>query len=157
VKDYRLIGFDNKLKTLTDSITAVEGGEVGSGHSMTVLFEITPQQALSGGGTPVRNSIAAVQVRYRLPADTTFRASDFSVLNDYKELSRQPDCIRFASAVAMFGSLLKESVYTRKVKWDDVIRQATASYDGNDPVQQEFITIIEKAKKIYSKRRKKGF
>lgn len=157
VKDYRLIGFDNKRKTISDSITEVEGGEVGSGHSMTVLFEIVPQQITSSDRAGAQDSMASVQVRYRMPSDTVVRVSDFSVPWDYEELSLQPACIRFASSVAMFGSLLKESVYTRKTRWDEIVRQAIESYDRSDPVQEEFIAIIEKAKKVYSKRKKRGF
>jgi Ca-activated chloride channel family protein len=55
----------------------------------------------------------------------------------------------------MFGSLLKESIYSKQVSWNETIIAANESYDKNDPVQKEFIEIIEKAKKIYSKRKKK--
>ncbi|MBC7589216.1 MAG: von Willebrand factor type A domain-containing protein, partial [Chitinophagaceae bacterium] len=42
VKEYRLIGFDNKKTAIEDSTSELEGGEVGSGHSMIAIFEITP-------------------------------------------------------------------------------------------------------------------
>ena len=42
VREYRLIGFDNKLKVLSDTLSEVEGGEVGSGHSLIALFEVMP-------------------------------------------------------------------------------------------------------------------
>ena len=42
VKEYRLVGFDNKAGDVGDSLTQVEGGEIGPGFSMTAMFEIIP-------------------------------------------------------------------------------------------------------------------
>ena len=44
VKQYRLIGFDNKVGALRDSMSIVEGGEIGSGFSLIALFEIVPTE-----------------------------------------------------------------------------------------------------------------
>ena len=44
VKEYRLIGFDNKVGALSDTFSEVEGGEIGSGYSMMAIFEIVLQQ-----------------------------------------------------------------------------------------------------------------
>jgi Ca-activated chloride channel family protein len=55
----------------------------------------------------------------------------------------------------MFAALLKDSKYARTYSWGDVIKLATESIDPQDALQKEFITIIEKAKKIYGKERKK--
>jgi Ca-activated chloride channel family protein len=48
VKEYRLIGFDNKVGALRDTLSMIEGGEIGSGHSMIALFEITPTEINKG-------------------------------------------------------------------------------------------------------------
>jgi Ca-activated chloride channel family protein len=55
----------------------------------------------------------------------------------------------------MFAALLKESKYARTYSWSEVMKLATDSEDVQDAVQKEFITIIEKAKKIYGRERKK--
>jgi Ca-activated chloride channel family protein len=55
----------------------------------------------------------------------------------------------------MFAALLKDSKYTHTYSWGEVMKLATDSLDAQDAVQKEFITIIEKAKKIYSKQRKR--
>ncbi len=44
VKQYRLIGFDNKKEAVTDSTNDLEGGEIGSGNSTLAIFEIVPTQ-----------------------------------------------------------------------------------------------------------------
>jgi Ca-activated chloride channel family protein len=55
----------------------------------------------------------------------------------------------------MFAALLKDSKYAHTYTWSDVIKLATESQDIHDAIQQEFITIIEKAKKIYGKEKKR--
>jgi Ca-activated chloride channel family protein len=166
VREYRLIGYDNKLKALADSVMDVEGGEVGSGHSMMVLFEIIPTNKLGNSVMPVviqtpsnynseKMNVANVTVDYHLPGDTLTKVSTFKAPYNYKEFADLPSGLRFATSVAMFGTLLKESAHARKMNWNETIILANESYDKLDPVQKEFITIIEKAKKIYSRGKKR--
>jgi Ca-activated chloride channel family protein len=163
VKEYRLIGFDNKLKALTDSLVEIEGGEVGSGHSMMVLVEMIPANRVGGASNAVRNvpaisgDIAQVTVNYRLPGDSITKWSGFKVPYNYRSFNELAQCYRFASTIVMFGTLLKESPYAKQISWNETIIAANESYDKTDPVQQEFIMIVEKAKKIYSKKKKKLF
>jgi len=161
IKEYRLIGFDNKLKALSDSIMEMEGGEVGSGHSMIALLEIVPTSKLaaalqfSDNLQAIKKNIAEVTVNYRLPGDTLKLWTGYGVKYNYTPFNELPQSYRFASTVTMFGSLLKESPFAKQVTWNETIIAANESYDKMDPVQKEFITIIEKAKKIYTKRKKK--
>lgn len=154
VKRYRLIGFDNKIKMLTDSLNEVQGGEVGSGHSLLALFEITPADPDSVE-MPDRGRLAHVVLNYKLPHDSLARTSIYqcsSQLTAFRDL--QP-CYRFASSIALFGSLLKRSKFTSQAGWKDVMEIAEESCDPEDGVQQEFIGLIQKARKIYGKRRRK--
>lgn len=160
IKEYRLIGFDNKIKALTDSIMELEGGEVGSGHSMIALLEIVPTNKVAAtlqysDNPSINNNIAEVAINYHLPGDSVKLWSGYGVKYNYTLFNELPQSYRFATTVAMFGSLLKESVYAKQITWNAIIIAANESYDKLDPVQKEFITIIEKAKKIYSKRKKK--
>jgi len=160
IKEYRLIGFDNKMKSLSDSIMELEGGEVGSGHSMIALLEIVPTNKLTAmlqysDNPSVGNNIADVTVNYNLPGDSVKLWSGYGVKYNYTPFNELPPGYRFATTVAMFGSLLKESPFAKQINWNETIIAANESYDKLDPVQKEFITIIEKAKKIYSKRKKK--
>ena len=164
VKEYRLMGYDNKLKALSDSIVEVEGGEVGSGHSLMVLLEIKPGMRIASGFgfpdivPPATLAIADVRVVYRDPGDTIKKSYTFRVPYNYAEYHDLPQCYRFAASVAMFGTLLKESQYAKQMTWHETMIAASKSYDRLDPVQSEFIPMIEKAKKIYAKkRRKRGF
>jgi len=152
VKDYRLIGYDNKYKNLTDSLSKMEGGEVGPGHSVLALFELH----LNGSFQDLYGSdkLARVIVNYKIPGDSMNRVTGYSspaVFTDYVDM---PAGYQFAGSVALFGALLKRSKYTVQASFTDVLILASNSSSKDDLLQQEFITLVTKAKKIYSRLRK---
>jgi Ca-activated chloride channel family protein len=153
VNEYRLIGYDNKLKALADTLSEVEGGEVGSGLSLIVLFELTPHFGKLDSYS--RDPVAKVMVHYRNPSDSTHRIAYYNCTSAITEFGDLPTCHQFAASVTMFALLLKESKYSKRYSWNDAIILAHQSHNPKDPLQTEFIAMIEKAKKIYLKSRKK--
>ncbi|HVE61197.1 MAG TPA: von Willebrand factor type A domain-containing protein, partial [Chitinophagaceae bacterium] len=154
VKEYRLIGFDNKVGAIKDSFSIIEGGEIGSGFSMIVAFEIVPTNKLS---EPGMKQPAAFRLQYKLPREIKENEVIEKPLIEFHELQQQDKFYRFASAVICFGSLLRESKYIKEMPWDEIIELATSSADVHQPVQQEFLTLLQQAKLIYSKKVKKKF
>ena len=154
VREYRLIGFDNKLKVLTDTMSEVEGGEVGSGHSLIALFEITPQPENTNSFYE-KDGLANVKIQYKKPNDSLHSSTTYKCPFQLSAFDELPSCYRFAASVALFGSLVKNSKYTRRVNFTDAWLLANQSYNSNDAVQKEFLTLIEKAKKIYSRGKKR--
>lgn len=155
INEYRLIGFDNKMKALADTLSKVEGGEVGSGHSILALFEIRPSSDWKEGMIYQKVGLANTIISYRNPGDTSLRSSSYRVPLLTTEFYELPKPYRFATSLSMFSSLLKDSKYSRKYNWSDVIDIATESHNPQDAIQKEFIEMVEKSKKIYSKSRKK--
>lgn len=163
VKDYRLIGFDNKVKMLSDSLSEIQGGEVGSGHSLLALFELTPAEGsylqagsgVVGGPSRVasRDRLAQVVLNYKLPHDTVERVTDYTCTDHLVAFRDLQPCYRFASSIALFGGLLKKSRFMRQADWKEAIEMAEQSRDPADGMQEEFIGLIEKARKIYGKTR----
>jgi len=157
VKEYRLVGFDNKAGEIADSLTNIEGGEIGSGFSMTAVFEIIPteknnsaiQTGLASG------NLADLNVEYSLPADTIRRLFPYGCDFRFSRFKEIDKCQRFSAAVAMFGSKLRASPFTKNVEWNDIISMANSSADANDIQQKEFVSIVEKAKGLYIKSKKK--
>ena len=154
VKKYRLIGFDNKVKVLSDSLNEVQGGEVGSGHSLLALFEITPVDPDSIGPYSRQHFLARVDLNYKLPHDTVERLSHYECANQLTAFRDLQPCYRFASSIALFGGLLKRSRFMGQAGWKDAIEMAEQSRDPADGMQQEFIGLIEKARKIYGKEKR---
>jgi len=158
VKRYRLIGFDNKKELLEDnSITELEGGEVGSGHSLMAVFEIEPGNLINDSimSSAPEVDIAQLQLHYKIPETKEPVSMNFSVPNNYQEFKACDSSLRFATSVIMFGGLLKLSDLWQNFTWDDVLKTARASVSPNDYSQNEFLTLAEKAKVIYEPYKKK--
>jgi Ca-activated chloride channel family protein len=64
-------------------------------------------------------------------------------------------CYRFSTAVAMFGSLLRASSFTKNISWNDIILIAQQSAGKGDILQNEFVTLVQQAKALYTKGKKK--
>jgi len=152
VKEYRLIGFDNKIGAIKDNSADVEGGEISSAFSMVVAFEIVP--------------VAGYQKQITDPANFSLRFHNTSN-NTSCEMSEKPELFftpfaqlqnsyKFASAVIMFGSLLRGSKHVKDITWNDIMNLAKPSVDATNFSQKEFLELVELAKKLYGKKRKKS-
>lgn len=151
VKDYRLIGYDNKLNAVVDSLSELEGGEVGSGHSLMAMFEISPVKKITNAED---GTLATVTLNYKCPKDTVRKKSVYNCSANYKEFNTIDSSYRFATSVALFGSLLKRSKFTTSSSWNNLLLLANQCYDPSDALEKEFIGIVEKAKRVYSKGKK---
>lgn len=157
VKAYRLIGFDNKRAALADSSSQLEGGEIGSGHSVIALFELTPTEENTqamGTGTMTK-SIAKIKMHYKFPEQSNDRYSYFTCPYNYLEFGEARPILRFAASVALMGALLRNSEYTRNASWADLVSIAEKSADLNNNLQKEFMDLVLKAQKIYTPLKKK--
>jgi len=153
VKQYRLIGFDNKVGALADSTSEVEGGEIGSGQSITAVFEIEPN--FNAGANVSSDRYAEVKLQYKLPMDEIQHEISEKFSYDpvpYKELDPM---YRFATSVIMFGSILKSSPFAKELSWGDVLFQASEAANPTDTNQGQFVELVYKAKNFYTKQKKK--
>ncbi|HMG66215.1 MAG TPA: YfbK domain-containing protein, partial [Chitinophagaceae bacterium] len=157
VKEYRLIGFDNKVGALNDTTSVIEGGEIGSGNSMIVVYEINPTEfnrdAIERDFSP--GNIAEIKLYYKLPHDSTQRQFRNTVLLNHTDFNSIDRGFRFSTAIIMFGSLLRSSPVSKNVNWNEVLLMATESSDDNDPLQKEFLSLVKQAKILYSKHKKR--
>ena len=154
VNKYRLIGFDNKVGALTDSTSEIEGGEIGSGQSLTAVFEIEPN--FESGANVFSNKYAHVKLQYKLPMDETQHEVDETFAYDplpYKDIDPM---YRFASSVIMFGLVLKSSSFAKEISWGDVLFQASEATNPTDVNQAQFVELVYKAKEYYTKKKKKN-
>lgn len=148
VKHYRLIGFDNKFSALSgEGDGLLEGGEVGSGHTLMAIFELTPTDKFDSTA-----ALARYELSYRHPNDS-LRRKITGEINDSRINSFQslPKTYRMAAGITLFGSVLKESKFVKPANLQDVLTILNPISNQEDLVQQELITLVEKAKKIYYK------
>ena len=161
VAEYRLIGYETRMLRREDfNNDAVDAGEIGAGHAVTAIYEITPV----GGPTftePLRyqnrtvappstaNEYAFLRIRYKLPGQDTSRLIERPITNaDYvADIARANESARWATAVAGYGQLLRGDPYLRQgYGWDDVIRLAQSAR-GRDEYgwRAEFIQLARTA------------
>ena len=152
IKDYRLIGFDNKKNALEDSTSELDGGEVGSGHSMMAIFEVRPKTK-----DPVfpDNPFANILLQYKVVGSDSVSKQHFTVSYDLKPIEEVDSIYRFAGAVAMFGSVLKHSKFINNYHLEDVLTLAKTAVNPDDVHQNEFLALVEKAIKVYRPAKRK--
>jgi Ca-activated chloride channel homolog len=158
VKEYRLIGFDNRRDAVLDSSIDLEGGEIGSGNNLLAIFEIVPaNDKLFRPEVLPKDKVADIEMRYSLCDDTAHLFMTNSCLANFTDFKNLDKDLQFAVAVAMFALKIKQSKYIKPVDWEDIQKIASESYDPNSFLQTEFLQLIDKARDIYSpKKRKKN-
>jgi len=157
VKEYRLVGFDNKVGALRDSLAAIEGGEIGSGYSMLALVEIVPTEINKGAikDNFTTGKLAEIKLQYQYPNSPKQHLFKYTSHFAYIPFTELDKSYHFSAAVAMFGSFLRNSPFVKEVGWNEIITMAQNSCGANDLLQKEFITLVQQAKTLYSKVKKK--
>lgn len=153
IKKYRLIGFDNKKSAIADTNTLLEGGEIGSGHSLIAAFEIMPEGSLFNINST--GNIATAELSYVLPGNNVRIRERHKIPQNYAALDKSDSCLRFASSVIMFGMMLKQSQFSEGSSWKKLYSLASACAHRDNRLEMEFVDLIGKAKKIYPKVKKK--
>ena len=166
VAEYRLIGYETRLLAREDFANdGVDAGEIGAGHTVTALYEVTPAGSDARRVAPLRyrrqaeeaptdagafaGEIAFVKVRYKLPGSETGVeiARPVTVADAFESVEAAPGDLRFAAAVAGFGQLLRGGRYTGAFGYDDVVALAQGAR-GDDPFgyRAEFVGLARLAK-----------
>ena len=156
VDEYRLLGFENKVGAIRDKDAVIEGGEIGSAYSTLVAFEIRPAKTgLHVSGTGEKFDPVNFVLQYKNSKDTQLLQIKESPFISYTPFEDLQQCYRFASSVIMFGSLLRRSKFVKDISWNDVIRISAEAADPGSYSQWEFVDMVQHAKTVYSKKRKK--
>lgn len=159
VKNYRLIGFDNKAGALLDSLAQLEGGEIGSGHTLTALFEIEPTEAFNAVAYKKQDldTIAGIQLLYHLPGDTVQQKEQIRIPLYYVYLEQELKQSMFMAGLAQFGMLLKGSPFINKSNWNDLLQLGEQVVDLNDSAQVEWLTLVRQCRELYDKKKKRSW
>lgn len=178
VAEYRLIGYETRALRREDfNNDAVDAGDLGAGHSVTALYEITPpggarlveDRRYSGGEQTTApagefaDEYAFLKIRYKRPGEdaSNLLTAAITTEDETAGLNAMPGeliilrlrlgeaAARWAAAVAGFAQLLKGGRYTGDFDYDDVINLAE-TYKGRDPFgyRAEFIQLVRLAKSM---------
>ena len=163
VQAYRLIGYESRLLKDEDfNNDAKDAGDMGAGHTVTAFYEVIPagvkneyvgkvddlkyqkkeKMTLKPTGS---DELLTVKLRYKAPDKDVSRKMELPFV-DNKGDSVSSD-FRFASAVAMFGQLLRDSDFKGTTDYDKVIKLAKQGLNNDERgYRREFIRLVEAAK-----------
>ncbi|HMO31982.1 MAG TPA: von Willebrand factor type A domain-containing protein [Lacibacter sp.] len=152
VRQYRLVGYDNRRDVLADSSSTIEGGEIGSGHVSTAVFEVVLRNPLPTG----TGNFATADLHY-LPSGRKERTTEFFTLPmNHLPLPEIRRCYRLSAAVAMFGMLLKKSPHLQQSSWDDLLAFLPSCVAPGQVLQEELVQLALEAKLLYEPPKKRG-
>jgi Ca-activated chloride channel family protein len=164
VAGYRLIGYENRMLADKDfNDDKKDAGEIGAGHSVTALYEIVPAgQKVENPGvddlkysktepsdTRFSNELMTVKLRYKEPKETESKLLTIGVLDKNNSIENASDNLKFATSVAQFGLILRDSRYKGTASFNSILTLAQNSR-GSDLkyYRGEFIDLINKASRL---------
>ncbi|SKC70794.1 vWA domain-containing protein [Maledivibacter halophilus] len=160
VKAYRLIGYENRLLNDEDfNDDKKDAGEIGAGHTVTAFYELIPSDSdeevpgtdeLKYQDSKVKDSddIMYVKLRYKEPQGEKSKLIEFPVI-EKEETEKTLQDFNFASAVAEFGMLLRDSQFKGNSSYDRVIEQAEKNRGKDiEGYRVEFIKMVKLAKEL---------
>ena len=162
VAEYRLIGYQNRALNREDfNNDKVDAGEIGAGHDVTALYEITLVGSGGNSVDPLRygkrveasgksGEIALLKLRYKKPGTTSSILMQAPMrLADIRP--QASDRLRWSAAVAAYADLLRGGKNVGNFSWDSV-RALAANSRGSDPwgYRAEFLDLVDRARRLTS-------
>jgi Ca-activated chloride channel family protein len=160
---FRLIGYENRIMAHRDfNDDTKDAGEIGAGHHVTALYELVPagKEGELPGVDPLKytkpaaskspsNESFTVKLRYKRPDGDTSRLLEYGVVDGGQSFAQASDDLKFASAVAGFGMLLRDSADKGSMTYPGVleIADSTLTRDSSG-YRQEFVAAVRQAKAL---------
>ena len=160
VKGYRLIGYEDRLLNPEDfADDKKDGGEIGAGHRVTIMYEIADHESgqivpdvtgkynkPTNAGESADDEILTVSIRYKEPNGDTSHLMQFPLESDAYNTERTEN-VELAAALAEFGMLLRRSEHSGTAGYDDVLDKLNG-LENKDEYIQELIYLVTQAKRL---------
>ena len=160
-----MIGYENRLLKKEDfEDDKKDAGELGSGHTVTALYEVVPvsdvsavrsfdnlkyQESKLKEAALKSDEIMTLNIRYKAPDGDTSELISQPVKENIIEIDKSSNNYRFSAAVAMFAMLLRESSFKGDSNYD-VVKEMAESSLGEDKYgyRDEFVSLVKMAKRL---------
>jgi len=167
VKSYRLIGYENRLLKKEDfNNDKIDAGELGSGHTVTALYEVVPIGVESPSDVPAVDplkyqskketkiakdnsspELLTLKIRYKAPDGILSHKLEFPLVDSGAAFAAASQDFKFAASVAGFGMMLRESPHKGAVTYDSVLGWAEDGLgDDSGGYRHEFLDLVKLAK-----------
>ena len=169
ISEYRLIGYESRMLKREDfNNDKIDAGEVGAGHAVTAIYEVTPfgsetmrvDNLRYAEEVEVRKPVtdknygseyAFLKIRHKLPdaSKSTLMTREITKKDEYESVDDLPTDLRFAASVSAFGQVLRNDPYVSDFSYEDVIKLAKDSR-GKDEFgyRSEFLNLVRLAKAL---------
>ena len=167
VQAYRLIGYENRLLRAEDfNDDQKDAGEIGAGHTVTALYEVIPtgiktnvklpeidplkyQQVTGPTAAAASPELMQVKLRYKAPRGSKSKLIRQSIDDRARSVTRASDNLQFASAVAMYGMVLRDSEYRGSASLGQVLDLAQQGM-GRDRAgyRRAFIQLVQRSQRL---------
>jgi Ca-activated chloride channel homolog len=158
VAEYRLIGYENRMLRREDfNNDKIDAGEIGAGHDVTALYEITLVNAKNRSVDPLRfevktpaqskqTELAWLKMRYKQPEGSKSQLIEQPIRSSTQSTQR----LYWAASVAAYADRLRGGTHMGEFGWNDIAALAQKSRSKNDPFgnQAEFLELISKAQSV---------
>lgn len=160
VAGYRLVGYENRILNAQDfNNDKKDAGEMGEDQTVTALYEIVPpgQQVPDASTDPLRyqtvtpgeasesGEVALVKIRYKAPDSEVSSLLEQAIVNS-GNLEEPKGELAFASAVAAFGMLLRDSPWKGSASYLEVRRWAAGALGADqEGYRSQFLDLVDKA------------
>ncbi len=157
IAEYRLIGYETRALNREDfNNDKVDAGEIGAGHTVTAIYEVTPvgsdailNDALRyqpAAETDDSGELGFLKLRYKEPGEDVSKLLTTPITSG---MGQATDDVRFSVAIAGFGQLLKGGKYLQDWGYDDLITLANANR-GQDAYgyRSEAVKLMRLAKSL---------
>ena len=164
VQAYRLIGYENRMLQAQDfNNDRKDAGELGSGHTVTAIYEIIPPNVQNEFDEKVdalkysrslkplaaRSELLTIKIRYKNPDEAASRLMERAVIYEPGLTISHSSNFQFAAAVAEFGLLLTRSEFRKHASYDNVLQLAhRAVAKDPDGLRSEFIELVKRARDL---------
>ncbi|MEO7925058.1 MAG: von Willebrand factor type A domain-containing protein [Chitinophagaceae bacterium] len=164
VQGYRLIGYENRMLAKEDfNDDKKDAGELGSGHTVTALYEVIPVGVKSDflkdvdplkyqknieafSKTSNTDEILTVKFRYKTPDGDVSKLIEHPVRDNQVDIAKTSENFRFAASVAQFGMLLRNSEFKSAASYAGVLELARkAKGTDEEGYRGEFVRLVESA------------
>lgn len=169
VSEYRLIGYETRALQREDfNNDKVDAGDIGSGHTVTAIYEITPvgspaqmiddlrygadrPVSQGSGGAQPSDEYAFLKLRYKLPNQdkSTLLSLPVSQAAEVDSVDGLSNDMRFAASVAAFGQKLQGSTYLGDYSYDDILALGQSARGADQyGYRAEYLTLVRLARTL---------
>ena len=171
VKSYRLIGYENRILAREDfDNDAKDAGEIGAGHTVTAIYELAttdspaaveptipggfkyqqpeqqPEPADDPNSDAGNGELLTLALRFKKPDSDVSKRIEFTLQNENNTFSGASSDFRFASSVAAFGMILRQSQHRGSATTDWVAETATGALGADlSGYRKEFIDLVRRS------------